>query len=173
MKNWLLWLIVGILSVIAGIVALANPFAATITANMLAGYMFAAIGILMLLTAFQDQGWGARLWALLLGGLITVFGVNLITHPLEGILKLTFIVGILMLIIGVFRIVIALTPMAAGARGFLILAGVISIVLGGMILTNFPYSSAVVLGIFLAIELISNGVAMIFVALDRKEPEAT
>ncbi len=60
MQYWFLWLIVGVLSVAAGIVALANPFAATVTAELLAGYMFAAIGILTLLSAFQDQGWGAE-----------------------------------------------------------------------------------------------------------------
>lgn len=171
MQYWFLWLIVGVLSVVAGIVALANPFAATVTAELLAGYMFAAIGILTLLSAFQDQGWGARIWALLLGGVITVFGFNLIASPLEGVVTLTYIVAVLMMVIGIFRIAMALTPMAAGARGILILSGLISIALSAMIFSNWPYSSAVVLGLFLAIELVSNGIAMIFVALDRREPQ--
>lgn len=171
MKYWFLWLIVGILSIIAGFVALANPFAATLTAELLAGYMFTAIGILTLISAFQDQSWGARIWALLLGAVITVFGFNLVTNPLEGVLRLTMIVAILMMVIGIFRIAIAFTSVAAGARGFLIIAGLISIALSIMIFSNFPWSSAIVLGTFLAIELISNGVSMIFVALDRREPE--
>lgn len=171
MNSWFLWLVVGILSVIAGIVALAHPFAATLSAELLAGYMFTAIGILTLVSAFQDQGWGARTWALLLGVLITAFGFNLIANPLDGVLKLTFIVAALMMVIGVFRIIIAFSPMAAGARGVLIVAGLLSIALSVMIFTNYPWSSAVVLGIFLGIELISNGVSLIFVALDRREPE--
>lgn len=173
MKYWFLWMVVGILSIIAGVVALANPFAATLTAELIAGYMFLAIGILTLVSAFQDQGWGARIWVLLLGALITVFGFNLATKPLEGIIQLTLIVATLMMVMGVLRIVIAFTPMAAGARGFLIVAGLVSIVLSIMIFSNFPWSSIVVLGIFLAIELISNGVSMVFVALDRREPEKT
>lgn len=171
MKYWFLWLLVGVLSVIAGIMAFANPFAATLTAELLAGYMFTAIGILTLVSAFQDQGWAARIWALVLGVLITVFGFNLIAHPLEGVLRLTVIVAALMMVMGIFRIVIAFTSVAAGARGFLIIAGLISIVLSLMIFSNFPWSSAVVLGTFLAIELISNGISMIFVALDRRSPE--
>jgi len=171
MKYWFLWLLAGIASVVAGIIALANPFAATLTAELLAGYMFTAIGLLTLLSAFQDQGWGARVWAILLGVLITLFGINLIANPLEGVFQLTLIVGVLMLIMGVFRVIIAFTPMAAGARGFLIVAGLLSVVLAVMILTSFPWSGAVVLGLFLAIELISNGISLIFVALDRKDPE--
>ncbi|HKL46843.1 MAG TPA: DUF308 domain-containing protein [Roseovarius sp.] len=171
MKYWFLWMLVGILSIIAGIVALANPFAATLSAELLAGYLFSAIGILTLISAFQDQGWGARIWALLLGVLITVFGFNLIANPLEGILQLTVIAATLMMVIGIFRIIIAFTPMAAGARGILVVAGIVSIVLSVMIFSSFPWSGAVVLGIFLAIELISNGVSLIFVALDRRDPE--
>lgn len=173
MKYWFLWLVVGIISIIAGVVALANPFAATLTAELLAGYMFTAIGILTLLSAFQDQGWGARIWAILLGVLITVFGLSLITNPLEGVVRLTFIIAGLMMVIGVFRLIIAFMPMAAGARGILVVAGILSIALSLMIFTNFPWSSTVVLGVFLAIELISNGVSLIFVALDRREPDAT
>jgi len=169
-KYWFLWMVVGLLSIAAGVVALANPFAATLTAELIAGYMFLAIGVLTLISAFQDQGWGARIWALLLGVLITVFGFNLVTKPLEGIVQLTLIVAALMMIMGIFRIVIALTPMAAGARVFLIVAGLVSILLSIMIFANFPWSSVVVLGIFLAIELISNGISMVFLALDRREP---
>jgi membrane protein HdeD len=170
MNYWFLWMVVGILSIIAGIVAFANPFAATLTAELLVGYMFLALGILTILAAFQDQGFGARIRALLLGALITIFGFNLVTKPLEGVVQLTLIVALLMMVMGIFRIVIAFTPMAASARGLLIVAGLLSIVLSIMIFTNFPWSSVVVLGIFLAIELISNGVSMIFVALDRREP---
>ncbi|MCU4652984.1 DUF308 domain-containing protein [Roseibacterium sp. SDUM158016] len=171
MKYWFLWLIVGVLSIIAGITAFANPFAATLTAELLAGYMFTAIGILTLVSAFQDQGWGARIWAVMLGLVLTVFGFNLIAHPLEGVLRLTVIVATLMMVMGIFRLAIAFTSVAAGARGFLIIAGLISIALSVMIFSNFPWSSAVVLGIFLAIELISNGISMVFVALDRRNPE--
>ena len=171
MKYWFLWLLVGILSIVAGIIALANPFAATLTAELLAGYMFIAIGILTLVSAFQDQGWGARIWALLLGALITIFGFNLVSNPLEGVLTLTFAVAILLMIIGVFRLIIAFTPMAAGARGLLVVAGLISIALSVMIFADYPWSSAVVLGVFLAIELISNGISLIAIALDRQEPE--
>lgn len=173
MKSWFLWLLVGTLSIIGGIIALANPFAATLTAHLMAGYMFMIIGILTLFSAFQDQGWGARIWALLLGALITVFGFNLVAHPLQGVMQLTLIVASLMMVMGIFRIIIAFTPIAQGARIFLILAGIVSIVLSVMIFSNFPESSFFVLGVLLAIELISNGVSMIFVALDRRVPAAT
>src|SRR6056297_1333792 len=126
MKNWFLWLLVGIASVSGGVVALAHPFVATLAAEQLAGWLFSVIGILTLATAFRDKGWGARIWAILLGVLLTIFGLNLILNPLEGVLRLTFIVASLLIVIGVFRLVIAVTPMAAGSRMILALSGIIS-----------------------------------------------
>ena len=170
MQNWFIWLLVGIASVTGGLVALAHPFAATLAAEQLAGWIFTAIGILTLVSAVSDQGWGARIWALLLGLALSIFGFNLIVNPLEGVMRLTFIVATLLMIMGVFRLVIAFTPIAAGARAILILSGVISLALSVMIFTNYPWSSAGILGIFLAVELISNGVSLIFVAMDRRDP---
>lgn len=40
-----------------------------------------------------------------------------------------------------------------------------------MILSNFPWSATVVLGIFLAVELISNGISLIVLSLTRKAEE--
>lgn len=173
MQNWFLWLLVGIASVIAGVVAFTHPFAATLAAEQLAGWMFTAIGILTLLSALMDQGWGARVWAILFGVLLTIFGLNLVLNPFEGAVRLTFIVATLLSIVGVFRLIIAFTPMAAGSRMILVLSGIISLALSAMIFTNFPWSSLGVLGIFLAVELISNGVSLIFLALDRRDPELT
>lgn len=172
MKNWFLWLIIGILSIVAGIVALMNPFAATLTAHLMAGYFFMIIGILTVFSAFQDQGWGARIWAILLGVVITLLGINLIANPLQGILALTLVVGILMLTTGVFRLVMAFSPRAANVRLPLIASGALSIILAMMIFSGFPASGLVVLGILLAVELISNGVSMVFVALSRRSEEA-
>ena len=49
--------------------------------------------------------------------------------------------------------------------GWLVLAGLISIALGAMILAKWPMSGMWVIGLFVAIELIFNGWAYLFVAL--------
>lgn len=165
MKSWIWLLIVGALSLIGGIFALANPLAATLTAELLTGYIFIAIGVLMLLSIFADDRWGSRLLSLALGIVVLGIGINLVTRPLQGVLSLTVVVAILMIVIGVLRIVFAFRVPVAGLKVMLILAGIVSLVLGAMILSSFPFSAAVVLGVLLAIELISNGVSLILLAL--------
>lgn len=172
MKNWLLWLLAGLVSLVGGALALANPFAATLTVELLAAYTFLLIGVLTLLSAFRDQGWRARIWALIWGGLALLLGVSLLSNPLAGMVSITFLVAVLMLVTGIARVAIAFMPTAQGARAYLLIAGGISIVLSLMIFSNFPWSATVVLGVFLGVELISNGMSLIFVAFERRRGEA-
>lgn len=172
MKYWFLWMIAGVISLLGGLFALANPLAATLTAVILAGWMFIIVGILTIVSAFGDRGWGARIMAILLGVVLLVLGINLIGHPLGGMVSLTYVVAVLLLVVGVFRLVLGFGTQISQLRWVMILSGAISIVLGIMILANFPQSAAIVLGIFLAIELISNGVSLIVLSLTRKSETA-
>jgi len=169
MKNSILLIGTGALSLLGGIIALLNPLEATLTAELLTGYLFIAIGVLMLLSIFADDSWGSRLLSLVLGVAILVIGVNLVSNPLQGVLQLTVVVALLMLFIGVLRIVFAFRMPTAGLKAMLILSGIVSLALGAMILTSFPFSAAVVLGILLAIELISNGISLIVLGLAARD----
>jgi len=169
MKNSVLLLGVGALSLVGGIIALLNPLAATMTAELLTGYLFIGIGLLMLLSILADDSWGSRLLSLVLGAAILFIGVSLVSNPLQGVLQLTVVVALLMLFIGVLRIFFAFRMPTMALKIMLILAGVVSLVLGGMILSSFPFSAAVVLGILLAIELISNGISLIGLGLAARD----
>lgn len=168
MKNWFLWMVAGLISLAGGIFALANPLAATLTAELLAGWMFVVVGIMTMFSAFGDQGWGGRILSLLIGLIILILGINLVSHPLAGAVSLTLVVAIGLVVVGVLRILLAFRSDLAPLRWVLILSGAVSLVLGAMIMSNFPQSAALVLGIYLAIELISNGVSLIMLSLMRK-----
>jgi len=168
-KHWVWMLLAGALSLLGGVVALLNPLAATLTAALLTGYVFIGVGVLLLLSVFGDDRWNSRLLSLVLGLVVLALGISVVGNPLEGVLSLTVAVAVLMLVIGVLRIVLAFGMPTTGLRLFLILAGIVSLVLGVMILSNFPYSAAVVLGILLAIELLSNGASLIALALAARD----
>jgi len=128
-----------------------------------------AIGLLMLFSAVQSQGWSARIWAILIGIFFVFAGFNLVSQPLEGILVLTLVNAVLLAGIGVFRMIFAFSSAAKGVRFVMILSGVISLALGGMIFAGFPESSLFILGVFLAVELISNGVSLIILSLEQRK----
>ena len=172
MAHWIWWLFAGALSLAGGILALANPLAATLTATMLAGWTFVLVGILTLLSAFSDQGWGSRILVIVIGGLLLLSGINLIAEPLAGSMTLTVAVAILLMAVGVFRIILGFRVQFSRLRWAMILSGALSILLSIMIFSDFPQSALVVLGVFLAVELISNGVSLIVLAMARKAGDA-
>ncbi len=168
MGSRILWIIVGVLSVLAGIFALANPLAATLTAELIAGWGFLLVGVLQIVGAFRDIGWGARIWAILLGLAFIATGVMLLGDPLAGIVSLTVVVGVLFLITGITRIIMSFSLPRGGGFWLVMLSGALSLILAFMVFSNFPESAAVMLGVLLAIELISNGIAMIVLGTARE-----
>ena len=95
---------------------------------------------------------------MLLGLLVLFIGVNLIAHPLCGLISITYAVAVVMMIVGIVRLVLAFSDELRPFRLIMVISGALSIILAMMIFFNFPHSAAVVLGFYLAIELISNGV---------------
>jgi len=164
MNNWIVMMIVGVLAVILGILALANPFAASMTATVFAGWSFLFLGAFQTFAAFSAPSTGAKIAGVILGLLALIIGVHIIAQPLQGLLSLTFAAGILFLVSGVFKGVFGFSNFEGSARWALLLSGLVSVILGLMVLNNFPQSAAVLLGVLLAIELLSNGISAIALA---------
>lgn len=163
--SWIWMAVFAVISLVGGVLALLNPFAATLAATLMAGWAFAFLGVLQIVQSFQVQGWGGFLWALLFGILSLVVGVSLVFNPLAGMVSLTLLVAVLFLALGAVKIMYAISLRPVTGWGWVLVSGIVSLVLGVMILANFPWSAVSVLGILLGVELISNGVLFLFVAL--------
>jgi len=162
--GWLAFL--GVISIVGGILALLNPFAATLTAAMLAAWTFLIFGVLSIIQTFSSEGRGAMfLWNLLIGLLMVALGISLIFRPLEGIISLTVLVAIMFIVLGVAKVLYAFGMRPTQGWGWILLSGAVSLLLGVMILADMPWSATSILGILLAIELLSNGFFMLMVAL--------
>lgn len=172
MKYWYLLLVAGIAAILGGIFALLNPIAATLTATLLAAWMFIIVGIVLLSTVFSEMGWGRRIWTVLLGIVAIFVGVSILGNPLEGVLTLTLVVAIAFLAEGAVKLVMAFTTRGTPYFWMILLSGVISVLLGGMILSDFPQSAITILGILLAVDLISTGASMVALSLHARDQPA-
>lgn len=161
MTRRIIWILLGALAIAAGAVALANPMAATLTAERIAGWTFLFLGLMQIFAVFQQTGWRGRIWAIIAGIAFTLLGISLLAQPMQGILSLTLTVGVLFLTAGVMKAVMAFSMGRGRSFWMVMLSGALSLVLGVMILANYPQSAATILGLLLGIELISNGVSMI------------
>jgi uncharacterized membrane protein HdeD (DUF308 family) len=102
--GWILF--EGILSILAGIIAFANP---SLTALVLL-YIIAAwaivTGVMEIVAAFAIREFVSREWVLALAGIVSVvFGILLFFSPGAGILSILWVVGIYGIVFGILFIV--------------------------------------------------------------------
>ena len=164
-SSWIWIALLAVISLVGGVLALINPFAATLAATLMAGWAFAILGVVQIVQSFQLRGWGGFIWALLFGVLTLVVGISLIFNPLAGMVSLTLLVAVLFLVLGAIKIMYAFSLRPIAGWGWVLASGILSLLLGIMILANFPWSAVSVLGILLGIELLSNGVLFLLLAL--------
>lgn len=163
-KNWGWLMGAGVALVVLGTFGLIASLLFTLISAFTFGAMMLIGGVVLLVDAWRRDGWKSRALMLLIGALYVLSGVLVFVSPLSAIAALTLFIGAALVATGVLRIVMAfqLRPMATWV--WVLASGVLSLLLGGLILAQWPASSAWVLGTFLAIELIFQGWAYIMLA---------
>src|SRR5262249_187602 len=131
---------------------------ATIISAIVIGIAAIIAGAFEIVHAFWTKGWGGFLWQVFLGILYLAFGFVLISQPLSGALLLTSVLGLLLVGSGLVRIFLGLRHWSE-VGWIMLLSGALGLVAGLIILTRWPMSGLWVLGLLLAIDLISHGIA--------------
>lgn len=172
MGNWMILMVLGVLGVVAGLMALFNPFGASLAATAIAGWSFLILGALQIYEGLRSEGWGGKAWSILMGVVAVFLGVNILGEPLQGMLALTIVVGAMFLASGLFKFIVGWQIQRSELKWAVVISGAVSAVLGFMVLSNIPGSAVVTLGVLLGIELLSSGVSMIALAMVRKSGDA-
>lgn len=159
----------GALALICGIIALIFPLPASLAVTLFVGWAFLISGVIGLWAAFSDKTLASRGWTAAYSALNVVVGVWMLANPLQGMISLTFVVGILFLVSGLVRLYMAI----ANYRGtnmmwLMVFSGVVSAALGAFILFSVPETSLILLGTLVAIELIVIGTTLISVGMALK-----
>ncbi|WP_262298280.1 HdeD family acid-resistance protein [Microvirga sesbaniae] len=165
------WIVaLGVIFLITGLIALGSVVMATVASVAVVGAMMLVSGIAEIINAFSVKSWGKFvLWALL-GALYVVAGLVTFRNPLLAATALTLMLGVALIVSGGLRIFLAMQMTEGAPWAWVALSGVITAVLGGMILAQWPVSSLYVLGIFLGVDLVFAGIGWISmgVALKRR-----
>ncbi|MGY6248720.1 HdeD family acid-resistance protein [Bosea thiooxidans] len=163
-RNWGWLMAEGIVLIILGVLGLGAVAMLSLASAIWFGAMIFVGGIVVLVDAFRHQGWRSRLWHILIGVLYVAIGVMTFVNPLVATASLTLLVGAALVATGVLRLIVAFQSRQLPYWTWVALSGLLSLILGGMILMQWPGSSLWVLGTFLAIELIFQGWAAIALA---------
>jgi uncharacterized membrane protein HdeD (DUF308 family) len=176
-KNWGWLLGFGILSVILGTVGLGMTPYLTMAGVTFFGILLAVGGGFQLVDAFKCKGWKGTLVNILIGLIYLGTGLVIAIDPLRAAVVLTLMLGIAVIVVGILRIGIAFQHKGSPGWGWALAGGIVSILLGLLVLSGWPVSGVWVIGLVIAVELIVNGWTYIFVGLAARaagrEPEAS
>jgi len=107
--------------------------------------------------AFLARSWRGFFLFLLVAILYGVTGLLTLAHPIAVAAGLTLMLAPALMVAGTFRIIVSLAERFR-SWGWVLLNGILAVLLGIMIVMEWPASSLWVLGTFVGIDLIANGI---------------
>ncbi|WP_130804158.1 HdeD family acid-resistance protein [Acinetobacter ihumii] len=154
-RKW--YLLFGILLIIFGVILLGSLSIATYSVILLFGVLMMIGGVLHLIAAFKFFEGGSRwLWALF-GVLYLLAGYYAFKTPVTTALVLTSLLAIFLVIAGIFRTVNAFILKPIPGWGWTLFSGILTFVTGVLILMS-PDAPFWVLGLFLAVDILFQGI---------------
>jgi uncharacterized membrane protein HdeD (DUF308 family) len=163
------WIVaLGTIYVLAGLIALYSVVTATVVSVFVVGIMMLIAGAAEVINAFQVKSWGKFLLWILLGLMYIVAGVVTFENPLLAAAVLTLALGAALVASGIMRIILAFNMKEGTPWIGVVFSGVITLLLGLIILAHWPVSGLYILGLFLGIDLVFAGVGWIGVGVSLK-----
>ena len=164
------WIVaLGVIFMLAGVIALGSVVMATETAVYVIGIMMIVAGVTEVMAAFNVKGWGQFAIWMLLGLLYVAAGFIAFNNPFAAASILTLMLGVALIVGGFVRAFLAWSMREGGKPwGWIALSALVTLLLGLMIVARWPASTFYTLGIFLGIDLIFIGSGWLSMGLALK-----
>jgi uncharacterized membrane protein HdeD (DUF308 family) len=167
-KNWG-WLVgLGIASILLGTIGLGMTFTLTLAGVLLFGVLLGVAGVLQLVDAFQCRGWKGTLLHVLIGLVYVAAALVAVADPVGAAVALTLVLGAALVVVGILRAAMAFQHRGSRGWGWALAGGLLSALLGVLVMAQWPVSGFWVIGLFIALELILNGWAYLFFGLTAR-----
>lgn len=164
-RNWSWLLVLGIFFVVLGFIGLGMVVSVTMASMLLIGILLLIAGVLQVVDTFRSKHWKAAIWHLLIA-ILYIFASSLVIYdPILASVIITALLAYTLIIIGITRSIMAFSIRHEAGWFWLLLAGIAALVLGIMILMQWPLSGLWVIGMLICIEMIISGWCYIFLAL--------
>ncbi len=175
--RWYLFLGLGIALIVLGLFALSAMELFTAISVIYFGFLFLVGGLFHVGSAFSARAGGGFFLHLLIGLLDGVVGLLMLARPGAAATLLTALLGLMFLVGGLFRAMVAVgvQPPRWGAS---LLSGVVGAVLGVTILIDIDENRVWVIGLLVGLDFLSRGIAWVVTALalrhlNERFPEKT
>jgi uncharacterized membrane protein HdeD (DUF308 family) len=165
-RGWLAAL--GIMYILLGLVGFLMATLMTLASVLFFGVLAIIGGIIQIATSLSSQG-GRHVWGgIALGVLYLIAGLLIIANPVASSLVLTLFLAGALIALGAVRIFYWIEHRDHSFWIWSIVSGVISIVLGLLIIAQWPISGLWVIGLFVALDMLFHGGASLALAFQEK-----
>ena len=169
MKNWMLWLLAGLVALVGGLLGLFNPNAAQMTSTTIAGWALLLMGLLQGRAAMKSSALNERAGAGVFALAGVFLGLSLLLGPFGDGTLLRWLLGGLLLVSGAAKLWIGRRCQTDALFWGVVGAGALSLLLSVLVLAG----AGLQLGTILSLELLGSGAALTIMALRLKTPVAS
>jgi uncharacterized membrane protein HdeD (DUF308 family) len=171
----------GVLMVVLGVLALVFPLVASVWVTAVVAMAFLVGGIVGWINNLMRARLLGRwlvFWRLVVSTVFLVAGVSMIQQLGSGgvgavlpVASLTLAIGIVFLLEGLVASLVALSHRRIRGWGWGLLNGIVTVVLGGLILSMAPAALMGVLGILVGISFLFSGVDLLVFSASFHDPD--
>jgi len=150
---------------ILGLLALAAPWAASTVIDYVCAGTLIAAGVSQLGMTAATWTWRGFWLTLLCGVLSIVAGTAMLAIPVEGIHALVTFLGLVILFEAAAKLAAAFSAPPGFPWGWILFDGIVTALLGGILLTSPAAQAGVYLGVLIGINLLSSGISFLAAGL--------
>ncbi|MFM8380057.1 MAG: HdeD family acid-resistance protein [Planctomycetia bacterium] len=144
-----------------GLLALAAPWAASAVIDYVCAGTLIAAGISQLGMTAATWTWRGFWLTLLCGVLSIVAGTAMLAIPVEGIHALVTFLGLVILFEAAAKLTAAWSAPPGFPWGWILFDGLVTALLGGILLTSPAAQAGIYLGVLIGINLLSSGISFL------------
>lgn len=158
-----------VLFIVLGMLAIIEPALAGLAVSRLVGWLLVFGGVTHLIGAFKGGGAKQVVFQVLVGLAYVIGGFYCLMHPLLAIGTLTLLLAAVILAGGALEIISYFRLKDENASGWMLVNGIITLLLGGMIWFHWPSSSVWAIGILVGVTLLMTGMARLMFGLAARK----
>lgn len=155
-RHWGRFLALGIVLIFIGLLAIGSATYTTFFTIFFLGGLLLIGGIIEIIQSFWARQWAGFFLSMLVGIFYALTGIIFLTKPVPAAAALTLLIGSLFLVSGLFKIGSSVV-VRFEQWGWVLFSGIISFILGVMVLTEWPAVSLWLIGLFVGIDLLFYG----------------
>ncbi|WP_114952447.1 HdeD family acid-resistance protein [Sphingosinicella terrae] len=161
--GWGWVLVLGIVLVVAGVLAILQPIATSLATGIILAWLLIAGGIFAVVAGMTDlRAVGGWIYVLL--GLLSVLaGIIVMINPFSGVLSLVWAIGAWLVLAGLLQL--AGAARAPAGKGWLVFLGLVDIILGIALMIMDPFSALFFLAVAIGVSFVVRGAGAILFAL--------